>query len=81
LRLVAKVPAYALSARNEIRVSFLRQPARPYCHDPATAYPVSILPSSHMTLAKRSLGSDFVGASCQLSRGNQVFVPATWLQD
>ncbi|MBN7830377.1 hypothetical protein J5H37_10520 [Stenotrophomonas maltophilia] len=80
-RLVARVPAYALSARNEIRVSFLRQPARPYCHDPATGYPVSILPSSHLTLAKRSLGSDFVGASSQLSRGNQVFVPGAWLQD
>lgn len=80
-RLVAKVPAYALSSRNEIRVSFLRQPARPYCHDPATGYPVSILPSSHLTLAKRSLGSDFVGASSQLSRGNQVFVPGAWLQD
>ena len=79
-RLVAKVPAYALSARNEIRVSFLRQP-RPYCHDPATGYPVSILPSSHLTLAKRSLGNDFVGASSQLSRGNQVFVPGAWLQD
>ncbi|MDV9041809.1 hypothetical protein [Stenotrophomonas sp. RAC2] len=80
-RLVAKVPAYALSARNEIRIGFLRQPARPYCHDPATGYPVSILPSSHLTLAKRSLASDFVGASSQLSRGNQVFVPSTWLQN
>ena len=45
-RLVAKVPAYALSARNEIRVSFLRQPARPYCHDPATGYPVRSCPAA-----------------------------------
>lgn len=80
-RLVAKVPAYALAARNEVRVSFLRQPARPYCHDPATAFPVSILPSSHLTLAKRTLDNDFVGAASQLAHANQVFVPATWLQD
>lgn len=80
-RLVAKVPAYALSARNEVRVSFLRQPARPYCHDPATAFPVSILPSSHLKLAKRTLGNDFIGAASQLARANEVFVPATWLQD
>lgn len=80
-RLVAKVPTYALSARNEVRVSFLRQPARPYCHDPATAFPVSILPSSHLTLAKRTLGADFIGAASQLAHANEVFVPAPWLQD
>lgn len=80
-RLVAKVPAYALAARNEVRVSFLRQPARPYCHDPATAFPVSILPSSHLTLAKRTLDTDFVGAASQLAHANEVFVPTTWLQD
>lgn len=80
-RLVAKVPTYALSARNEVRVSFLRQPARPYCHDPATAFPVSILPSSHLKLAKRTLGADFIGAASQLAHANEVFVPATWLQD
>ncbi|AHY60348.1 cellulose biosynthesis cyclic di-GMP-binding regulatory protein BcsB [Stenotrophomonas rhizophila] len=80
-RLVAKVPAYALAARNEVRISFLRQPARPYCHDPATAFPVSILPSSHLTLAKRTLDADFVGAASQLAHANEVFVPASWLQD
>lgn len=80
-RLTAKVPAYALAARNEVKISFLRQPARPYCHDPATAFPVSILPSSHLTLAKRTLDNDFIGAASQLAHANEVFVPATWLQD
>lgn len=80
-RLVARIPAYALAARNEVRVGFLRQPARPYCHDPVTGFPVSILPSSHLTLAKRSLGTDFVAAASQLARGNEVFVPGSWLQD
>lgn len=80
-RLVARVPAYALAARNEVRVSFLRQPARPHCHDPATAFPVSILPSSHLVLAKRSLGSDFIAAAGQLAGSNDVFVPKAWLQD
>jgi hypothetical protein len=80
-RLTAKVPAYALAARNEVKISFLRQPSRPYCHDPATAFPVSILPSSHLTLAKRTLDTDFIGAASQLAHANDVFVPATWLQD
>lgn len=80
-RLVAKIPTYALAARNEVRVSFLRQPARPYCHDPATAYPVSILPSSHLTLSKRSLGTNFIAAASALAHANEVFVPQEWLQD
>ncbi|UYB51664.1 cellulose biosynthesis cyclic di-GMP-binding regulatory protein BcsB [Xanthomonas sp. AM6] len=80
-RLVAKVPGYALAARNQVRISFLRQPARPYCHDPATGYPVSVLPSSHIRLSERSLGGDFVGAASQLAGAHEVFVPSSWLQD
>jgi len=79
-RLVARVPTYVLAARNEVRVSFLRQPARPYCHDPATAFPVSILPSSHLKLAKRDLGNSFVAAASRLAHTNDVFVPKGWLQ-
>ncbi|MGV1106819.1 hypothetical protein [Xanthomonas translucens] len=80
-RLVATVPSYALAARNQVRISFLRQPARPYCHDPATGYPVSVLPSSHIRLADRSLAADFVGAASQLAGAHEVFVPSSWLQD
>jgi hypothetical protein len=80
-RLVAKVPSFALAARNQVRISFLRQPARPYCHDPATGYPVSVLPSSHIRLADRSLAADFVGAASQLAGAHEVFVPSAWLQD
>ncbi|MEE7560833.1 hypothetical protein HH299_14835, partial [Xanthomonas sp. Kuri4-2] len=80
-RLSASVPSYALAARNQIKISFLRQPARPYCHDPATAYPVTVLPSSHIRLSDRAVGADFVGAAAQLAGAHDVFVPASWLQD
>lgn len=80
-RIEARIPAYALAARNEIRISLLRQPSRPYCHDPATAYPVSILPSSHLRLAKRDLGVNFVAATGALSQASDVFIPRTWLGD
>ncbi|MBN6150050.1 hypothetical protein JR065_06835 [Xanthomonas sp. AmX2] len=80
-RLIVKVPTFALAARNQVRISFLRQPARPYCHDPATGYPVSVLPSSHIRLADRGLGGDFVGAAAQLAGAHEVFVPSSWLQD
>lgn len=80
-RLVARLPRFALAARNQLRISFLRQPARAYCHDPATGYPVSVLPSSHLRLGERSLGGDFVGAAAQLAGPHEMFVPASWLQD
>jgi hypothetical protein len=80
-RLLAKVPRFALAARNQVRISFRRQPARPYCHDPATAYPVSVLPSSHLRLADRGTGGDFVGAAAQLAGPYELFVPSAWLQD
>lgn len=80
-RIVAKVPLYAIAARNEVRVSFLRQPARPHCHDPATPYPVSLLPSSHIRMAERGTAPDFVGAAAHLSGAHQVLVPEAWLQN
>jgi len=80
-RITAKVPLYAIAARNEVRVSFLRQPARPHCHDPATPYPVSLLPSSHIVMAERGTAPDFVGATAQLSGPHQVVVPEAWLQN
>lgn len=80
-RLTARIPVYALAAHNEVRVSFLRQPARPYCHDPATAFPVSILPSSHLVLGDSDAGTNFVGAAGVLAHANEVFVPQPWLQD
>lgn len=80
-RIRANVPLYAITARNQVRVSFLRQPARPYCHDPATAYPVTVLPSSHIVLAERGTAPDFVGAAAHLSGPHKVLVPAAWLQN
>lgn len=80
-RIAAKVPLYAIAARNEVRVSFLRQPARPHCHDPATPYPVSLLPSSHIVMGERGTAADFVGAAAHLSGAHKVLVPEAWLQN
>jgi len=80
-RISATVPLYAIAARNEVKVSFLRQPARPHCHDPATPYPVSLLPSSHIVLAERGTSPDFVGAAARLAGPHHVLVPEAWLQN
>lgn len=78
-RLSVDIPAYTLSARNEIRISFLRQPTQERCHDLPIAYPVSILPGSHLRLAKQSLGADFVGVAGKYADKSVLLVPDLWL--
>ena len=79
-RIRVPVPGYALAARNQVRVSFLRQPERRYCHDPVTAYPVSILPGSHIRLG-RGRASGFAAAAAQLAGPYQLRLPQAWLDD
>ncbi|WP_034293510.1 cellulose biosynthesis cyclic di-GMP-binding regulatory protein BcsB [Herbaspirillum sp. RV1423] len=62
-RVSVPVPAYTLAARNEIRIAFYRQPTQERCHDQPSAFPVSILPGSHIRLSKSTLGRDFVGTA------------------
>ncbi|AVY95538.1 hypothetical protein DAI18_16905 [Microvirgula aerodenitrificans] len=80
-RLAVNIPRYALAARNEIRIVFLRQPTQIRCHDQPTPYPVSIQKSSHLRLGKGAPGDDFVGASIGLAGDHAVLVPDTWLKD
>ncbi len=79
-RIRVPVPRYALGARNEVRLSFLRQPERRYCHDPATAYPVVVLPASHLRLG-RGKASGFTAVAAQLSGAYQLRLPQAWLDD
>ena len=80
-RLAVNIPRYALAARNEIRIVFLRQPTQIRCHDQPTPYPVSIQKSSHLRLGKGAPGDDFVGASIGLAGDHAVLVPDAWLKD
>ncbi|WP_035051676.1 cellulose biosynthesis cyclic di-GMP-binding regulatory protein BcsB [Andreprevotia chitinilytica] len=78
-RISAVIPRYALAARNEIRIAFLRQPTQLRCHDQPTAFPVSLLPSSHLRLKKIAAGNDFVGMAGRYAGDSSVLVPAGWL--
>jgi hypothetical protein len=80
-RIVAPVPRYALSAQNQVRVSFVRQGANDRCREVPEAYPVSVLASSHMLLDKTDPGPDFSGLITRLSSGANLFVPVAYLHD
>jgi hypothetical protein len=78
-RITARIPRYALAARNTLRVSFVRQLASDRCRETPEAYPVSVLPSSHMLLEKASPSDDFVGMVSRFAAGAHLMVPASYL--
>ena len=80
-RITAPVPRYSLAARNVLRVSFTRQLASDRCRETPTAYPVSVLPSSHLLLDKVSPSDDFTGMVSRYAAGAHVIVPASYLAD
>ena len=80
-RITAPVPAYSLAARNLLRVSFTRQLASDRCRETPEAYPVSVLPSSHMLLEKVTPSDDFTGMVSRYAAGAHVMVPASYLAD
>jgi hypothetical protein len=80
-RIVAPIPRHALSVHNNIRVSFVRQPASDRCRDTPESYPVSVLASSHMLLDKLDNGFDFSGLISRFADGANVLVPIAYLYD
>ena len=80
-RIVAPIPRYALSTRNNIRVSFVRQPASDRCRETPEAYPVSVLASSHLLLDKLDNGPDFSGLISRFADGANLLVPIGYLYD
>ena len=80
-RITVPIPQYSLAARNLLRVSFVRQLASDRCRETPEAYPVSVLPSSHMLLEKVDPSNDFNGMVSRYARGAHVMVPAAYLAD
>lgn len=80
-RLRVTVPSHILTPRNVVRVTFLRQLTKPRCHDQQTAYPVSVLPSSHVELGRVPSGNGFSGMTRRFADGAELLLPAAWLTD
>ena len=80
-RITAPIPRYSLLARNTLRLAFVRQLASDRCRETPEAYPVSVLPSSHMLLKKAASSDDFTGMVSRYATGAHVMVPASFLGD
>ncbi|WP_321795425.1 cellulose biosynthesis cyclic di-GMP-binding regulatory protein BcsB [Caballeronia sp. J97] len=78
-RLVAPIPRYALARTNELRVTFRRQPDAG-CQARQT-YPVAVLPSSHLRLAKATPDNTFAGMAARYASSATVYVPRAYLDD
>jgi hypothetical protein len=78
-RLIAPIPRYALARTNDLRVSIRRQPDAG-CQARQT-YPVAILPTSHLRLAKATPGNTFAGMAARYASSATVYVPRAYLDD
>ncbi|BAN28069.1 cellulose biosynthesis cyclic di-GMP-binding regulatory protein BcsB [Caballeronia insecticola] len=78
-RLIAPIPRYALARTNDLRVSLRRQPDGG-CQARQT-YPVAILPTSHLRLAKATPVNTFAGMAARYASSATVYVPRAYLDD
>lgn len=79
-RMEARIPRYALGATNVLRVSFQRQPVSNRCLETPQAFPVSVLPTSHIVLEKTVLNDDFSGMAARFAVDTQILVPQAYLE-
>jgi hypothetical protein len=79
-RIEARIPRYALGSRNVLRVSFQRQPVSDRCLETPQAFPVSVLPTSHIVLEKTTPGDDFAGMAARFAVDTQLLVPQAYLE-
>ncbi|PMS22545.1 cellulose synthase [Trinickia dabaoshanensis] len=79
-RIAAHVPRYALAPANVLRVVFQRRPDGD-CEARSQGYPVAILPTSHMTLARAEADDDFLGMLARFATTANIVVPAAYLDD
>lgn len=78
-RIEARIPSYALGSKNVLRVSFQRQPVSDRCLETPQAFPVSVLPTSHIVLDNISLDDGFSGMAARYAANAQILVPQAYL--
>lgn len=77
-RIEARIPRYAVGSTNVLRVSFQRQPVSDRCLETPQAFPVSVLPTSHIVLEKTALDDDFSGMAARFAVNAQILVPQAY---
>lgn len=78
--IAAHVPRYALAPTNTLRVVFQRRPDGG-CEARSQGYPVAVLPTSHLKLARAAAVDDFIGMQARFATGATLMVPADYLGD
>jgi hypothetical protein len=79
-RIAAHVPRYALAPTNVLRIVFQRRPDGA-CEARSQGYPVAILPTSHLTLARAEADDDFIGMLARFATSANIAVPAAYLDN
>ncbi|WP_116799813.1 cellulose biosynthesis cyclic di-GMP-binding regulatory protein BcsB [Pseudomonas syringae] len=79
-RIEARIPQYALAAQNVLRVSFQRQPVSNQCLETPQAFPISVLPTSHIVLDKVTPDENFSGMAARFATDTQIMVPKGYLE-
>jgi len=80
-RISVDIPHYALRLHNTLRVSFQRQLMSDGCREKPSAFPVSVLPSSHVEMGAASSAADFLSVMLRLSDRPTLMVPESYLSD
>ncbi|MFJ9450192.1 hypothetical protein [Herbaspirillum sp. NPDC101397] len=78
-RIVAKIPANALAAQNQLKVAFVRQPSSDNCRETPQAFPVAVLASSHLKLGKARTDANFTGMVRRFAGGADIVLPQAYL--
>ncbi|TFZ32985.1 hypothetical protein EWW49_34500, partial [Pseudomonas syringae] len=78
-RIEARIPQSALAAQNVLRVSFQRQPVSNQCLETPQAFPISVLPTSHIVLDKVTPDENFSGMAARFATDTQIMVPKGYL--
>lgn len=80
-RITARIPPGALAAQNLLRVAFVRQPSSDNCRETPQSFPVGVLASSHVKLAKAKDEANFTGMVRRFAAGAELLVPRSYLND
>lgn len=80
-RISARIPPGALAAQNQLRVAFVRQPSSDNCRETPQSFPVAVLASSHVKLAKAKDEANFTGMVRRFAAGAELLVPRSYLND
>lgn len=78
-RIVAHIPRYVVGVNNSIAIRFQRQPFSDQCKVTPQAYPVAVLPTSHIVLSQKKSEGTFVSTLPFLASTPSIIVPERYL--